>query len=222
MFQPIPIGEFEARTGIRTGDLDSSYSRAVKVVSLRDVPHIDRIQVMSHAYLARLLSRVTLVGDPNRRPYAEADISVVAIDPKQLRVVQTFLQRRKYIDFIESFPARFRGFCMPSGISRFGPIIVLGRDKEGEEVMAHYVPPIVEAENSHTNLLDGIHRNFIILRAGASIESVLIRGVGVELPAVPNTWESVMVVDEKPPPEKRFFNLREELFRDLKYVGVDG
>ncbi len=223
MFQPIEVREFEERTGLHCSDLDSAGSSVKKVVSLRGVAEISSVSLMKTVYLIKLIRSVRLVGDSRKRPYADSEITVVSMDPRQLRIGQTFAQRKKYQVFMEEFPNLFQAFCGGlSGLSRFQPMVILGRDVEGESVLAHYLPPVVEAVNGHSHLLDGIHRNFVILQAGASIESVLIRNPSSPFPAELHSWDKLRIVDQKPPLEERYFKLREELFRDLKFVGVDG
>jgi hypothetical protein len=222
VFQSIPIEELEKRVGSlpfnmqRTADI---------VVSLRDIDplRINSIEVMPKDYLDRLIRRVTLEGDSSSRPYADCEITTMTVDPDDLQIGQTFIQREKYRQILEGLNGNLDGhFCVPRGIAKRGPFIVFGSTNDGTPAIAHYLPPIVEDGKYGRFLLDGIHRNFLVKKVGTTIETILIRGVKEQLPCDPVSWSKIKPVDEKPPREERYFNLRKEFFRDLKYTGIDG
>ena len=219
--EPICIEAFQGRTGI----VHHFTMRATKVVSLRDLFHgsITSVQAMPRAYLDKLLRNVTLEGDKDCRPYKDCEIELARISPSDLVVGQTFVLRSKYQAFLEdSDDPLVTDFCIPRSIADRTALIVFGRTCNGEEVLAHYVPPIVEATNGNLLLLDGIHRNYSALQAGMAIESVVLKGVIEPLPFGTRCWSTIEEVDEKPPPAGRFHDLRREQFRDLKWVGING
>ena len=100
--------------------------------------------------------------------------------------------------------------------------IVLGRTAADEPCIAHYLSPIVEEHGGRLILMDGVHRNFLVRCVGTTIESIVIRQIGEPFPCDVRSWDEVRVVEEKPPKDQRFFNLRPELFRDVKHIGIDG
>lgn len=221
MFEPISLEEFEGRTGL----VPHSATRATKIVSLRNISpeSITAVHVMRRNYLETLLRSVTLEGDENSKPYADCEIILARMDPHDLVVGQTFVQRSKYQDLLENFGDLLDSdFCVTRGTAKCNALMVFAKTDNGEEVVAHYVPPIIEATNGTQFLLDGIHRNFLVMRIGTTIESVLLKGVKSPLPCQIKNWSDIQVVDEKPPREQRFYDLQPHLFRDLKWIGVDG
>jgi hypothetical protein len=178
---------------------------------------------MPIAYLEKLIQSVTLTGNRNKRPYKNCEIHLTRIDSCALSIGQTFVEREKYRNFIEHFDMVLaKRYCVSRGIAKCNPLRIFAETENGEHVVAHYLPPIVEINNGHQFLVDGIHRNYLAMRVGTTIESVVIKNVQTELPCTPQKWSTITLVDEKPPLEKRFHNLRPELFRDLKYGGIDG
>jgi hypothetical protein len=136
-------------------------------------------------------------------------------------VGQTFVQWSKCQQILVSLRQILTGFCVP-GLAKRNALIIFGRTIEGEDVVAHYVPPVIEVSNSEQFLMDGIHRNFLTMGVGTTIESILVKGVTVPLPCAVKEWSSLALVNEKPPLEQRFHNLQSHLFRNLKWIGVDG
>jgi len=222
MFIPVDLKGFEQRTGIDRRGFAGSWTEADRIVSLRDITTVLAVQAMRRDYLQLLLESVTLAGDPTVRPFKGKRIQTLRMDPNGVMVGQAFIERQKYMDLLERFPNVFKDFTMTKGIAKLTAQIVLGRTADGEVVLAHYVPPIVEQHGDQMVLLDGVHRNFLILRSGTTVETVLIRGVDAPFPATPQRWEVVKPVDAKPPVEERFFDLRQEFFRDVKSSGIDG
>ncbi len=219
MFQPIPMEEFLDRTKTKIPSFPTTLEF---VVSLRDITEISAVQVMPKNYLENIIRNITLEGDPSYRPYKNAEISLARIDPHELSVGQTFVERKKYQSILENFGnALMKEYCVPRGIAKAMPVIVFGKTETIESAVALYLPPIIEA-NSRQFLMDGIHRNFIVMRTGTTIESIVIKNVDVPLPCDIGTWDIVNIVDEKPPREKRFHNLNVDFFRNLKFAGVDG
>lgn len=221
MFVKIELDEFRKRVGMQPGFT----ARVDKIVSLRDLDpqHVFAVQVMSLAYLGNLIRNIPLEGDEKCKPYANCDISLVRIDPHDLVIGQTFVERKKYQSLLEDFGKLLDGrFCVTRGTAKCNALIVFGKTFEGEDAAAHYLPPLIEATNGTQFLVDGIHRNFIVMSVGTTIESVLLRNVKIPLPCETRAWSSIVIVDEKPPRHERFHELKPELFRDLKFSGIDG
>lgn len=224
MMQPIQFEEFLSRTEINVSSLNFLNHKQVKqVISLKDMRKIATLAVMPKEYIWKLLSSITLVGSPKIRVYTDSRVSLMRFDPAQLLLGQKYIYRNKYIALFENFNNLFKDFFVTNGISKLVPHIVLGEDKNGEFSMAHYITPIVERHNSELILMDGIHRNFIVKRAGTTIESIFLDNVRVPFPCNAKSWDETELTDHKPErQEDRFFDLRPELFRNLEAVGVDG
>ena len=221
MFEPIDLGTFERRTGIKANEA-SVWGEADRIVSLRQLTERLDIRVMSDDYLGRLMSSVTLAGDSSCHPYAGCLIERYQIDPRMSKVGQTFVERKKILALHERFDRIFDGSGVLPGIANKGAYIILGRTAEGDRAIAHYLPPIVEHFKNRHLVLDGIHRFSYVAGAGTTIEIVKIEEPTAPFPCDPRKWTEVTAVDEKPPKEQRFFGLRPELFRDLKHIGIDG
>lgn len=220
MFEPIDLGEFERRTRIRPGR--SLWDGADRIVSLRNLKRIVDIRLMNDEYLANLLLSVTLVGDPAARPYEGCDIKRMRADPAMLAVGQTFVEERKLLNLQASFFDIFKGTGAPSGFAKKGAMIILGEPDDGGLAVAHYLPPLVEWHGERHGLLDGMHRGYSAMRIGTTIEVIKICFPASPFPCDFGHWKNVRLVGAKPPKEERFYGLRPDLFRDLKYVGIDG
>ena len=59
-------------------------------------------------------------------------------------------------------------------------------------------------------------------RMGGTIPVIAVEGIREPFPCALHSWQDISAVDEKPPKGERFFDLKPELFRDLKHVGIDG
>lgn len=222
MFQPIPLEIFEARTGISQGVMAPTWAYASQIVSLRDIVSVSSIQVMSEEYLRKLVCNTTLEGDAGVHVYEKCHISRARIDPHNILVGQTFVERAKCQRMIEHLSSVFEGFCVNHGFAKSIALVVLGKIADGSFGIAHYVPPIVEQHNGGLYLLDGVHRNFLAGAVGTTIEAIILKNISIPFPCDVHTWASLRPVDEKPARAERFYNLRPDIFRDLKWVGVDG
>ncbi len=178
---------------------------------------------MPTPYLERLLYGVTLVGDQAIKPFAGCQIRRLQFDPKQVSIGQTFVERKKCLLWLENdLDKLFQGFDVPEGPFAKRSMIILGRTAEGDQAIAHYLPPIVERHGHQLVFLDGIHRSFTALRTHPSLEAIEIGGVETPFPADLLSWGTIRLVDEKPPKAERHPALRPELYRDLKGIGIDG
>jgi len=220
-FPPIDLSEFGRRTGLDMLEL-AHMSRADRVVSPRDIAVAHYMIAMRIPYLKGLISSVPLVGDLGRKPYAGCRIDRYRIDPRMSKIGQTFVERRKIAALHEMFGAMFRDHDVPYGISKKGAWWIFGETAEGDRAIAHYLPPIVEQIVDRHAVLDGIHRFSIIATAGTTLEIIKIADPKEDFPCDLQKWDTIKHVDAKPPKDQRFFNLKPELFRDLKYVGIDG
>ncbi len=222
MFQSIPLEIFQARTGISRDIMTPTWAQASEVVSLRDIVSVSSIQVMSEEYLRKLICSTTLEGDEHSLVYEKCHISRARIDPHNILVGQAFVERAKYQRMIENLSRVFEGFCVNHGFAKSIALVVLGKIADGSVGIAHYVPPIVEQHHGGLYLLDGVHRNFLVGSVGTTIEAIILKNIQIPFPCDVHTWSSLHPVDEKPPRAERFYNLRPDIFRDLKRVGVDG
>lgn len=221
-FQPIPIAEFQERTDFSTRAIASLWDKAVKVVALRDLNKIDGLQAMPMEYLSGLLGNIGLVGDPAAKPYRGKPFEMQRIDPRACLVAQTFVERSKCLALMENVTPRFSQFAVSSGFAKLTPYVVLGRDATGEICIAHYVPPIIEESGGQLRLLDGTHRSYLAMSVGTTAESIIVRNVVMQFPTDAQAWRDVRLVDVKPPRAERFAGLKDDYFRDVKHIGIDG
>lgn len=219
--EPISIADFEKRVERGKKEFLPAPVHAQAVVSLRDLTKIDSIVIMSKEYLSMLLCAVTLAGDATVRPYKACRIEIRRLDPRGMSVGQTFVQRSKLLSFLEQFDTHMRDHWVTGGIAKLMPFIAFGVSRAGVPAIAHYLPPIVELRN-HRVLVDGTHRNFVVMRAGTTIETIHVYNVECALPCTAVQWEEVVVVDEKPPRDERFRDFQPKFFRDFKSIGIDG
>ena len=221
-FAPIRITDFIERTGV---DLALySWSRSAElVVSPRDVKNVLEVYNMTNSYRDQLLSSIGLTSDQNKKVYKGLEIHQRFIDPRLLELGQKFVYRQNYIAILENFPDIFKELSMAKGFAQLSAYIIVGVDSEERKVFAHYLPPIVEQHGHRLILMDGVHRNYLTRQAGYPLQCILIEGVGVKFPCTPRGWEDVSVAEKKPTrTEDRYWNLDKGLFRDVKYVGIDG
>ena len=222
MFEAIDLGDFEKRTGIRGRNYLHAWSDAECIVSLRDFKKVTAVQVMPIDYLTKMLQSVSLAGDLECRLYAKCEIVLARVDPHQVFVGQTFVEKSKIWSLLNEFTNVFKGFCVTRGTAKCGALMALGETHSGVLAIGHYVPPIIEQHAIGTLLLDGLHRSFLQKQIGTTGESVVVRGVERRFPCSVHSWVDVVPVDEKPEKSKRFFDLEPALFRDVKSVGIDG
>ncbi|MBI2108667.1 MAG: hypothetical protein HYT93_00595 [Parcubacteria group bacterium] len=224
MFDPIPLEIFQDRTGIVKNDF--LFTPNIKeIVSLRNIASVLQVHIMPIEYLKKILFNVSIVGDSSCKVYTQnCWMKRVQIDPRQVRIGQTFVERSKYQKLLEEFPSVFSGFAVPGGFKNYPPMIVVGKTTEGDIALAHYVPTIIEVRKNgrKPKLLDGIHRSYLTRAMGATVEAIMFYDVEVPFPCESRDWEDIRPVDTKPPKEERYFDLKPEFFRDLKSIGIDG
>ncbi|KKS77295.1 MAG: hypothetical protein UV64_C0010G0013 [Parcubacteria group bacterium GW2011_GWC1_43_11b] len=217
----LSIAEFRKNTGITDERILPVEGQIVplRLLSGMDVKIVS-VSMMPEEYLKKMLAGVTLVDSPNIHPYANAAVVIDRVAPFSLRVIQTFVLRRKLVEFLERFDNVFQGFHVSHGIAKKMPMIVVGEGPDQQFYVSHYLPPIVEKGPQGTYLLDGQHRCFMCGRVGTTIEAVKIIGVSMPPRAELLSWDQTDLVDEKP--ELRVIGGDPYLFRDLDRVGVDG
>lgn len=223
---PIPVKQFLDRTGIdlyQTGF--NKWDKIVNVVAPRDLQKIITVESMSMEYLISLLSNITLLGNKNKKIYAHAKINLRRIDLDMLSLGQRFIYRDHYTAIMENLCTLFSGFTIPRGISNWTPYIIIGMGFDDQYVLAHYVPPMVEVHGNKFILLDGVHRCFITKQTNPDTESVVIERVKTPFPCETKSWKELQIIDKKPEKvdvTKRHFDLKVELFRNLRGIGIDG
>lgn len=219
----IDPGAFEARTDITLAQA-LPFSGYDRIVSLRQIAKVVHVMYMDDEYLTRLLSSVTLTESPRVRPFKDLRVRRMPIFPTMISVGQSFVEERKLIDLQKSFYGIFEGKGVQHGFVSRPAMIIYGHAEaeDGPLALSHYLPPIIERHEHMHALLDGVHRCWTAMTTGAPLEVIKVSGVRVPFPCDFDTWRNVKMVTEKPPKGQRFFNLRPEYYRDLKYVGIDG
>jgi hypothetical protein len=223
VFERIQLGEFAARSNIDKSAYSHSWNGATCVVSLREISEVLAVQEMDEDYLHQLLSSVVLVGG-NRTPvYHGCSIEHVEVSANEMHVGQTFVEIPKCYALLADFGQVFKRYSGIKGFVRLTAKLVLGYTKDGVCAIAHYIPPLLESNGTERkSLLDGIHRNWICRLSGVPVIGIRISGVKEPFPCSTHDWSKITPVTEKPPKDERFFDLKPDLFRDLKWVGIDG
>lgn len=195
-----------------------------KVIPLKDLSNLSAITPISSELFHRLLVNVkTLDG---QEPFHSAKFRLHKVDPRQLLIGQKFAYRENYCGMLENLSDLFQGkYMINCGITDLGAYIVFGEGADGQKAISIYLPPIVEHHNGELVIMDGIHRNFIALRMGATITAIIATGVSVKFPCSPRSWRELRVISQTEKPKAltdRFFELNQGGFRDLKHFGIDG
>lgn len=224
MFNPVSLEAFEEKTGINYREFYGGWTEARRIVSPCDISQAIVVADMPLDYLGKILNSVTLIDQPDVFPFREKIFSTRRLDARALKVGQTFVMNRKILSLAHrtGVHAMFRPFTTISGTAKLNAKIILGKTAGGETVISHYLPPIVEAHQCGLRLLDGMHRFYIALGSGTTVESIIIEDITTPFPATPCCWDDVTPVDRKPSPEDCFFNFEPKLFRDIKSSGIDG
>lgn len=214
----LDIKEFEQRLHL------PNIQKINKILPLRDMKIIQSLIPISAEMLSYLIQHVkTLSG---QMPFNNINIQMVKIDPRHLKIGQKFIYRENYQKLLEEVPDIFHRFMVSAGgLADLGAYFVFGLNGDNTYCLACYMPPIIEKHNSDLVIMDGIHRNYISKQAGLALNAILIEGTEIPFPCSPTDWSKIKVIPlaEKPKNMKdRYFNLKQELFRDLKYLGIDG
>lgn len=193
-----------------------------QVLPLKDVARVESVLHMSKSMLRMVLTKIKTQSQES--PFLESRFRICKIDPQELRVGQKFVYRDNYTALLEELPGRFSEICMSAGMTELNAFVAIGKTVDETPCVAFYLPPIAERHEGLV-VMDGMHRNFITKQAGTTITSIVADRVLIPFPCAPQDWSEVKVINlaEKPKdPNERYFRLRKELFRDLKYFGIDG
>ena len=74
-------------------------------------------------------------------------------------------------------------------------------------------------------IMDGIHRNYIAKQTGHALNAILVDDIILPFPCAAKDWSEIQVIPLNQKPKdinERYFDLQQGLFRDLKYLGIDG
>ena len=221
-FSPIPVNEFLTRTGIDLARIPGC-EHVELIVSPRDIARVEDIALMRNEYRNQLLESVGLAENRGQQLYRDRAIHQLLIDPRDLVLGQRYVYRPNYVSIVEELRDLFEGFGVRGGFTQFFACRIVGQDHEGRRVLAHFLPPILERHGARLILMDGVHRNYLARQAGVSIECLVVDNVVAAFPCSTRRWETIAVTDVKPPNiEDRYFDLDRGLFRDVKYIGIDG
>ncbi len=207
-----PREELEEKLSIKF-DVQADYVVPARdLVKIEDLKHIDRTKLLS------IVKNITL-RDSDHKPYKNSEILVYRMSPSGMMIGQSFVLEDKILDLcrFSEFTNNFSIF----GFSKFPPLLMSGKDYEGNNSCAIYLPPIAEV-NSHHVLLDGMHRSYLCKSSDTSLNYLVIKDVDSPLPFKPMTWDHVNLVSERPPISERYVDLDMQYFRDLGSVGIDG
>ena len=198
--------------------------RVVKrVVPLRHLKAVDSILPITRDMLFGLVSRIATVS--GEKPFLDSQLQLCKMDPNHLKIGQRFVYRENYQSLLEELPDLFGKFVVGTGLNDLGAYFVFGEDLDGLPALACYIPPLIEQHGPELIIMDGIHRAFIVKQTGAAINAIIIRNVSVPFPCGMHPWSDIRVIGLADKPKdinERYFELKKELFRDLKYLGIDG
>lgn len=226
MFTPLSIEAFFDRTGLSPQRLAIGTDGTATVVSFRDLIEVTNVQLLDGSQILALLDRVGLAGDPNVHPYRGCSVKFVRTDPNTVKLGQTFIEEGKLLAILRDFSPKLAQFTL-KGYAKVTAFIAHGFAKDPatgllRPAIALYLPPIIESFEEGTALLDGVHRLSLARGVGTSVETIKVYRPKVPFPCGLNRWDAVKMVGQKPPKDERFFDLKPELFRDLKFLGIDG
>ncbi len=201
-----------------------NFKNVKRVVPLRYLKSITTAPIpMTIEMLLKFISHIRTLD--NQKPFLRATVELRKVDPNHLKIGQKFVYRENYQSLLENLTCLFRRFAIPSGVSELGAYFIFGEDNDGLPALACYLPPIIEQHGTDLIIMDGIHRDYITMQIGGTVNAVIVRKVALPFPCGPHSWEEINVIGltEKPKDiNERYFELKKELFRDLKYYGIDG
>ncbi|TSC89278.1 MAG: hypothetical protein G01um10143_659 [Parcubacteria group bacterium Gr01-1014_3] len=205
---------------IRVPKLD----RLTAVIPLRDIAVVEAVSVIHKDLLGELIKKITTLDKQNL--CAQPRFTITKLDPRSLKIGQKFVYRETYQSIVEHMADKFSDYAMSArGFSDLGAYFVFGQDTAGAYSMACYLPPIIERHGDDLVVMDGIHRNFLAKQMGITLNAIVLENVSAPFPCAVKSWSEIQVIPVADKPkalEDRYFSLRKELFRDLKYLGIDG
>jgi len=195
-----------------------------KIIPLKSIELVQSVIPINSDMLLYLIRRIkTLDG---QLPFQNSRIHQVIFNPNQLKIGQKYVYRENYQNLLENVSGIFHKFLGEwGGLGNLGAYFVFGLDAESRYSMACYLPPVIEIHESKPLIMDGIHRNYIGRQTGLTINALTVKNIGVSFPCSPKKWSAIKVIplNDKPKNlEDRYFDLNKGLFRDLKYLGIDG
>jgi hypothetical protein len=216
----LKLGREDFKKRLKLPDIDS----VAKIIPLRDLKVITSLIPIDTELVLYLLRQIRTLDC--QMPFRDIDIQMVRIDPRHLKIGQKFVYRENYQKILESVPEVFRQFMVTAGgLGDLGAYFAFGLNGDDRYAMACYLPPVVEKQDRELVIMDGIHRNYIAKQAGLAINVILVEGVSLPFPCGMRDWREITVLPLADKPKDlndRYFDLNKGLFRDLKYLGVDG
>jgi len=224
----IELNDFLSRLGLNDNDFVKKLCLpdlgAIKhIVPLRFMREIEQISPISKEMTFFLLSQMKTMN--GHRPFRNSKIRLSQYHPANLKVGQKYAYEENLTGVLKGLPSFFEKFMIPCGVSELGSWFLFGKDIDGVPAMACYMPPIVERHGKNLVIMDGIHRNFIAKQFGVSINVILVEEISIPFPCSMREWCELQVISLNDKPKdinERYFDLTKELFRDLKYLGIDG
>lgn len=195
-----------------------------QILPLKNIKKILSLIPISQEMLLNLIWRIkTLDGG---KPFLAPKIKMIKMDPRHLKIGQKFVYRENYQKILEEVPDIFNRFLISGGgLSDLGAYFIFGLDENNSYSLACYAPPIVEQHEFNLVIMDGIHRNYIAKQAGLTLNVILIENVDLPFPCAIKDWSEIKIISLSDKPKnikERYFELQQGLFRDLKYLGIDG
>lgn len=195
-----------------------------KVVPLRDMVKINSAIPLKTGFFEKTIRKITTL-DKKEKPFKRSKIKLIKAYPDQLKIGQKFVYRENYTRLLEEMPNIFNKFLICSGVCDMGAFMFFGFDVQQNNCLAYYIPPIIERHKDELIIMDGIHRNFINKQMGHTLNAILVENVNVPFPCSPHAWDEIKIIPLKNKSKdinERYFDLNKNLFRDLKYLGIDG
>ncbi len=193
------------------------------VVPLRMLTHIESIVPIKLSMLKRITSKITTID--GQHPFEHVVPVLRKIDPRELRIGQKYVYRENYQDLLENLSGLFDSFAIHGSITNLEPHFAFGFDRDQVPSLAFYLPPIIEQHGNEFVIMDGIHRDYVVKQLGGTIDAIILRNPSVAFPCGMRPWSDIRVIGIADKPERikdRYFELNENLFRNLKYLGIDG
>ncbi|MBI5732747.1 hypothetical protein HY967_02180 [Candidatus Jorgensenbacteria bacterium] len=195
-----------------------------QVIPLRDIIDIDSIMPLHKNWIHHIVRHITTLD--GQHPFTKAKFQMVKVDPRHLKIGQRFVYRENYQALLEMVPNVFHEFLVTNGgLSDLGAYFVFGRDENDIYSLATYLPPLIELHGSNLVIMDGIHRNYIAKQMGTTLNAILLTEIDIPFPCGPRDWSEIEIISLEDKPKdinNRYFDLNKDLFRDLKYLGIDG
>jgi len=225
---PIEKRDFLTRLGCNEQDFQKQLrlpdlGKIERVISLRSMQSVEAISPISKELCLNIVSHMQTMN--GHYPFKKSSIKLTKFDPNNIKVGQRFAYRENLTGILENLPAFFKNFMTPSGVSELGAYFIFGKDADGTPSLACYMPPIVERHGKHIVIMDGIHRNYIAMQFGVSLNGIFVENISIPFPCGMREWSELRVISLTEKPKNlndRYFDLTKELFRDLKYLGIDG